>query len=108
MTIKYTWRFPNADVIPGKDGKQDVVYRIHWRLLGSDDSGNFSEVYGVVNIPTADLTTFTEFQDLTHDQVQEWVEANLGTERVKELRLLVERKINEQVSPTSLTKTLNL
>ena len=68
MAINYTWDVSKVDTYPTKSSQSDVVYRVHWRLKGTDDSNNDSDglaqtntIYGTQLIDTSDLTSFTAF-----------------------------------------------
>ena len=113
MAINYTWDVSRVDVYPTKEGKDDVVHNIHWRIIGADDSNNDSDgnaqrssVYGTQVIDTSDLLNFTAFADLNSTIVQGWVEDALGESTVNELKQTIDNEISEKVNPTSETKTI--
>jgi hypothetical protein len=43
MAIAYTWDVSTVDTYPTKDSKTDVIYNVHWRLTGTDDTNKDSE-----------------------------------------------------------------
>jgi len=118
MAINYEWNVNTVDTYPTKDSKSDVVYNVHWRLRATDDENNIedsfgstrpatAEVYGTQVVDTSDLSTFKAFADLTASDVQGWVEAALGADKVTELKAGLDAQIAEQITPTSVTKTIN-
>ena len=114
MAISYTWDVSTCDVFPAKSGKSNVVHNVHWRLTGSDDSNNDAEgnpqaatVYGSQSLDTSDLSSFINWSSLQASDVQGWVEAALGTDKVSTLKAGIDASIAKKVSPTSVTKILS-
>ena len=113
MAINYTWDVSTVDTYPTKDSKSDVVHNVHWRLKATDDTNKDSDgnnwtadVYGSQVVDTSDLSSFTAFADLTAGDVQGWVEAALGADKVTELKAGLDANIAEKITPTSVTKTI--
>ena len=113
MAISYTWDVKTVDTYPTKDSKSDVVYNVHWRLTATDDTNNDAEgnsltatVYGSQGLDTSDLSSFTEFADLTASDVQGWVEAAMGEDEVQSKKDGLDSQIAEKVTPTSVTKAI--
>ena len=113
MAIAYTWDVSTVDTYPTKDSKSDVVHNVHWRLTATDDTNKDSDgnnwtadVYGSQVVDTSDLSSFTAFADLTASDVQGWVEAALGADKVTELKAGLDANIAEKITPTSVTKTI--
>ena len=113
MAISYTWDVSTVDTYPTKDSKSDVVHNVHWRLTATDDANNDAEgnpqtasVYGSQALDTSDLSSFTAFADLTASDVQGWVEAALGADKVSEMKASLDANIAEKITPTSVTKTI--
>jgi len=113
MAISYTWDVSTVDTYPTKDSKSDVVHNVHWRLTATDDTNKDSEgnnwtadVYGSQAVDTSDLSSFTAFADLTASDVQGWVEAALGADKVTEMKASLDANIAAKITPTSVTKTI--
>jgi len=109
MAITYTWDCKTVDTYPTKSDKTDVIFNVHWRLNGVDDTEdeNATDSYGVVSLDTEDLTSFTAFDSLTEADVTGWVEAALGEEQVASIKASIEHQIAEKITPTVVTKTIN-
>ena len=82
-------------------------------MKASDDANNdgngnpqSASVYGSKGLDTSDLSSFTAFADLTASNVQGWVEAALGAEKVTELKASLDSQIAAKITPTSVTKTI--
>ena len=110
MAITYKWDCKTVDTYPTKDSKSDVIFNVHWRLNGEDDTEdkNSGTIYGSQSINTDDLSTFTAFADLKESDIIGWVESGLGEERVKELKSALDNQIAEKITPTVVTKTIGV
>jgi hypothetical protein len=109
MANTYSWDCKTVDTYPTQDTFSDVVYNVHWRLTGTDDTGEHSAtVIGTqtISVETIDAETFVAFESLTHDDVVGWVETEMGEERVAELKSSVDSQIADKLAPKSVTKTI--
>lgn len=109
MANTYSWDCKTVDTYPTQDSFSDVVYNVHWRLTGTDESGEHSAtVIGTqtISVETIDAETFVAFESLTHDDVVGWVETEMGAERVAELQASVDSQIADKIAPKSVTKTI--
>ena len=113
MAISYEWDVKTVDTYPTKDSKSDVVHNVHWRLIATDDTNNDADgepqtatVYGSQALDTSDLSSFTEFADLTASDVQGWVEAALTADTVNDMKDSLDSTIEKLVTPTSVQKTI--
>ena len=113
MAISYEWDVKTVDTYPTKDSKSDVVYNVHWRLTATDDTNNDADgnpqtatVYGSQGLDTSDLSSFTEFADLTASDVQGWVETALTADTVNDMKDSLDSTIEELVTPTSVQKII--
>jgi hypothetical protein len=110
MAINYTWNVSTVDV-KEIDSNADTVFNVHWRLTGADDANNDADgnpqaatVYGTQSLDTSDLSDFTAFADLTASDVQGWVEAAMGEDKITEMKANLDATIAELVTPTIQTK----
>ena len=114
MAINYTWNVKTVDV-KEIDGNADTVFNVHWRLNAEDDANTVKDflgndvpvstsVYGTVGLDTSDLSNFTAFADLTASNVQGWVEAAMGADKITEMKAGLDANIAELVTPTVQTK----
>ena len=104
--MTYTWNNKTVDTYPSLEGETSVIFNVHWRLAGTDDSDNTGSVYGTQSLETSDLSNFTAFADITEQDINEWTEAALGEEKVAELKANIDAQIEEQINPTVVTKTI--
>tara|TARA_R110002020_G_scaffold468872_1_gene693445 strand:- start:280 stop:606 length:327 start_codon:yes stop_codon:yes gene_type:complete len=104
--MTYTWNNKTVDTYPSLEGESDVIFNVHWRLTGTDDSDNTGGVYGTQSLETSDLSDFTSFADITEDDINGWVEAAMGEEEVQAKKDAIDAQIAEKVNPTVVTKTI--
>ncbi len=114
MAIAYTWDVSTVDTYLTKDSKADVIYNVHWRLTGTDDTNKDSEgayqtavSYGTQDLDTSDLSSFKAFASVSKADVQGWVETALGADTVTELKTSLDMQIAEKVTPTSVQKIIS-
>tara|TARA_R100001163_G_scaffold64846_1_gene60143 strand:+ start:1740 stop:2084 length:345 start_codon:yes stop_codon:yes gene_type:complete len=112
MAINYIWNCKTVDVKTIND-KEDVVFNVHWKLTGIDDANNdendnphTTTIYGSQILDTSDLSSFTNFEDLSNEQVTGWVESALGENKVEETKNSIADSIANLVTPTQETKTI--
>ena len=110
MAITYTWHTKTVDTYPTKGDQTDVIFNVHWRLNGVDDTEdeNTGDSYGVVSLDTEDLSTFTAFADITEADVIDWVEAVLGEDQVASIKASIDAQIAEKITPTVVTKQIGV
>lgn len=112
MANTYTWDCKTVDVYPTYDNHSDVVYNVHWRLNAESDQqdaeGNnyTATVYGTQTLTVDDIGSFIPFADLTNDTVIGWVTAAMGDDEVANLKSGLDSNIDNQINPTSVTKTI--
>lgn len=122
MAINYTWNVATVDTKPSVTDdnaitETDVIYNVHWRLTGTDDTNTYEDgegndvnytanVYGTQSLDISDLGSFTAFDDVTASDVEGWVTTAMGTDEVQSLKDAIAAKITEAITPTSETKTI--
>ena len=105
MANSYSWDIPELECYPDYEGKNNVVYCIHWRRTATDGAGHLAEVYGSQPI-TVDITDgFVPVENLTKAVVEGWLETSLGEERINELTAILDNTLAEQVSPKMVSVT---
>lgn len=83
MELETKWVVVQMDTAPSEDGLTDVVKTVHWRYVGKD--GEYTaEVYGAMACATPSETDFTAYEDLTYEQVCEWLVAGNNVKAMNE------------------------
>jgi hypothetical protein len=112
MTITYTWKLSNLDVLPtvslGGVDYTDVVKTVHWRLHGTDGT-NEGEVYGSVDLDTTavDSGSFVEFDSITAETLAQWAQVAINAGEagaVDKHKAKIAEIIAEQATPTVVNK----
>ena len=113
MAISYNWKIESVDTYPTLDSNSDVIYKVYWRLTGTDDANNDADgndltaiVYGQQSLDTSDISSFTAFASVNATTVQGWVETAMGADDVQAKKDSIDAQIALLVTPTSVTKTL--
>ena len=118
MAISYTWDVKTVDTYPShtddnSNTESDVIYNVHWRLTGEDDANNDADgnpqqsvIYGSIYLDVSDLSNFTAFDSVTLSNVQSWVEAALGDDKVTSLKSDIDAQIAAKVTPTTESKRI--
>ena len=113
MAINFEWNVSDCEVYPNKDGLSDVVWKVNYILTGVDDANQdpyghdySAESVGRVYLDTSDLSNFIPWSDLTPAIVQGWVEDNMGSENVSQIKSDIEANISEKINPSSVEKQL--
>ena len=114
--IIYTWNCRTTDVYPNYEGLNDVVYNVHWIVIGKKTVGEkeyYQQSIGTqtISVETIQPEGFIPFPspadqaecDAFAAQVTEWVKEEMGTERVAELEASIATQIANQINPPSVT-----
>ena len=110
--MEYKFTINALDVLKEKDGLQDVVYNVHWRVTGIseelDSQGNPYQAtnIGTQTLNTEDITDFIPVDELTNDQVTEWVKLAMGEEEVSSIEESIKNQIENLIEPKSITLTI--
>ena len=107
MSINYTWKIENLDVIPAQDGKENVVSSIHWRVTGEEiDNDNIytGSVYSTTSVSVEPDGEFTEFNSLTEEQIIGWIQSN-GVDKTA-TEEAISKQIENQKNPPIIHPTL--
>lgn len=105
MATTYTWSVQQMDAYPQEGDKTDVVFNVHWTLIGTE-AGFSGSVYGTQNVSVDPDVSFTSYDDLTQEQVIDWVQDAMGAERVAAYEANVAQQINSQIASPVVTPPL--
>ena len=99
------WNVTQLDCYPELDGKTDVVFTAHWNVTAVD--GEYTGyVYGSIGLTLNPEEPYTEYADLTKDQVIGWVKAAMGEETVAATEANVLQQIEDQKNPKVVSPAL--
>lgn len=119
--IIYTWNCRTTDVYPNYEGLNDVVYNVHWIVIGKKTVGEkeyYQQSIGTqtISVQTIQPEGFIPFPspadqaecDAFAAQVTAWVKEEMGTERVAEIEASIATQIENQINPPSVTLTIGV
>ena len=110
MATTYTWDCRTVDTYPSHTDanevtESDVIYNVHWRVTASDETNSTTNI-GTQVLSTEDLSSFSSFDSLTHDDIVAWTKAAIGTEEVAAMEGRLATALVELANPTSVTRTI--
>ncbi len=103
MAINYTWSVPQMQAHIESDGQDNVIFRVHYIYLGTEESGGitYSENY----MGTQDYTytagdPFVPYEDTEafENIVIGWLEGSLD---VPAMQAVIETSIAKQIAPVN-------
>ena len=112
MATTYDWNCRTVDCYPTEGSYTNVVYNVHWRVTGTSDTldpdGNAytATSIGTQTISTDDINDFTAFADLTNADIVAWTKEAMGADQVTSLEDNIQSQIDLEITPTSVTLTV--
>jgi hypothetical protein len=94
MAITYTWDIPQMNAHIESDGEDNVIYTVHYRYSGSEESGG--ETYSSTNIGTQSYTYVSG--DPFVAIVIGWLEGSLD---VPAMQASIAANIQSQITPVN-------
>lgn len=105
MATTYSWIISQLDCYPEHEGKQNVVFAIHWRRQAINNE-HFADVYGEQKITLSPEAPFTPFDRLTKEQVETWLENAMTSEDLVNLTAILDSLLADKTSPSIVTPSL--
>jgi len=105
MANTYTWVIERMVCAPQLSGQTDVVITVYWRQNATNDTFN-ATVYSSIDLVYTPGTAFTPYDQLTQDQVVEWVKSALGADKCALLEASLDKQIANQANPPTVTLPL--
>lgn len=96
MIPQFDWSFPILECINEQDGYQKIVSRVYWRLIARYD-GIEKVAGGSVDIPFIKSEEYIPFEQITKDEVLNWIERFLTVEEIESYKTLLTTQILEQI-----------
>jgi len=105
--INYTWNCKTVDVYVSEGGNENVIYNVHWHLTGEDsETAVRGECIGTHLLDISDTENFISFENVTHEQIIQWVEASMGSEVIDRTKQNIADQISKQIEPVTQTLTI--
>lgn len=94
-----TWAITNLQYYLEKDGHQNVVRRVDFTCTQNDvGSGMSTQIESFILPPIDNLSNFTEYQNLTEEQIISWVKDQLTDHTVSVMEQELLDELNRKVS----------
>lgn len=106
MSISYQWVIKKLTCLPLLNEKQNVVCSISWELHGTNKSNTTSFVYDNQDIAYDENALFVDFQDLTQEQVVQWLIESIGQTHVLAYKKIIAENISLIENPPVITPAL--
>lgn len=94
--LNYTWRLSSLKALTKlNDDIISPITSVYWRLQAVDGE-HFAEVTGVqdFDVDSINEETFTDFSELTKDNIIGWVQQELGEEAISLLKADLKAELN--------------
>ena len=102
--INYEWNCKTVDVYPQDGEYADVVYNVHYYVLGEDSETAYqSDLIGTQILNVSDITSFIPFDELTNEDAVAWCKEAMGEEQVAQIEATIAAAIEDQINPSSVT-----
>ena len=101
MANTYSWLISQLECYPQHENETDVVFTVHWRRQATDGT-HTGDIYGSQSIEFNPADTFVPYAQLTQAEVEGWLEAAMGAERISELNAALDKQIADQINPPVL------
>ncbi len=100
MSINYSWVICALECAPNIDGREKVVTLVYWRRHGVNAEGIATDISGSQELEYDESNLFTPYENLTQNQIINWLEDNMTPEQIAALDAILETQINEKANPT--------
>lgn len=97
----FKWTITNVNVLD-KAGETKVITSAEWKYKATEGE-KYAERTGIQSLSTADLSSFSDFAEVTESQVITWIEAAMGAEQLNSLKLSMNEELDRTM--TTITKT---
>lgn len=101
--IIYNWSVLSLEVVPQLNNLSNVVNKINYRVTGLEDS-YLGELNSHVKINLNENNSFIPFDNLTNEQVVNWLHETLGSAGVSAHENAIRLQIENQKNPPSVVK----
>lgn len=75
--VNFKWNVNPLDCVISEDGMTNVVKIVNWRLIGTDENGVSSDIYGAQSFPAPSQENYIPFDELTQEIVVGWLSSVL-------------------------------
>ena len=100
--ITYTWKITGLKVQNVSDTRPNAVVQTYWQKIGTDEDGNegiFSGATPFTPDPTDDSGPFIPFEELTEENVLDWIKTVVVGQYEQHVNEQIQRQIDDKRNP---------
>lgn len=97
MALTYTWRIASMKVT-NQDDIVNAVCNVFWEKVGTDENGVEGFFAGATPFNSFDPDNFTPFNELTEEQVLEWVKPLVVGDYEEHVNEQIQRDYEENIN----------
>lgn len=105
MTNTYKWSVRNIFCHPNVDGKENVVFNVQYNVQATDGKNSFA-VERSQEFELDLSKQFTPFNQLTEEQVLDWVKSALGNDSITQIQVNLDEIVTKLSNPPIINPTL--
>lgn len=101
MAITYTWKITGLKT-KDVDGKPSAIVQTYWTKTGVDENGNEGTFTGATPFtvdPTDDSGPFIPFNELTEDDVIDWIKTVVVGNYEEHVNGKIQEQIDSKINP---------
>jgi len=103
MAIEYTWTINSLETVD-TDAYSKVVKVVRWSYTGVDADTNLSHnISRQTTLDVDNIETFVEFENLTEEEVNSWLNSNVHEDEINEMKNLIELSIQRRIASRGMT-----
>lgn len=107
MAITYTWKITGLKTKDVNAAKPSAIVQTYWQKIGTDENGNEGTFSGATPFtvdPTDDSGPFIPFEQLTEENVLEWIKTVVVGGYEEHVNDKIEEQIAEKIAPVTEAK----
>lgn len=96
--MEYTWKIKKI-IKKDFDNSKDVVSKIYWEKIGTDESGNSASYRNTTtfNLDLVDFNKLIDYQSLTEEIVIGWIQSTLSSTQIDRINKKIEQKLEKSL-----------
>jgi hypothetical protein len=95
MSINYNYSINTVKKI-NENGFENAVVQVYWSLVGTNESGQTSRVYGTSTFSTNELNSnedFIPFDQVSDETIVSWIQNSVSEEQDTHMKNLIQQEI---------------
>jgi len=94
----YYKQIKSTECFRSKNGRDSVVYLVRWQYVANEQELDISKTLEFeTELDTENTESFTEYSELTQEQVIDWIESTLTDQQKNEYKSKLDKKMDSVV-----------